>query len=251
MELPPVGYQSGKKVFTDKQEKELTEYLMRAADAFYGLCPREVKELAYQLAVKHGCKYPKSWDKFSRAGPDWFSAYMKRNPTLSIRSAEATSLARATSFNQHNVAMFFKKIDEVLKRHTLTANDIWNIDETGITTVQTPDRVIAKRGTKQVGAMTSAERGSLVTLACVVNPIGNTIPPMFVFPRIRYADHFVRDGPVGSIGSGNKSGWMQETEFLIFLKHFANHTKVSNGKKKQWNCDTHISPSLQSQTPTT
>uniref|UniRef100_A0A3Q3BZD9 HTH psq-type domain-containing protein n=1 Tax=Haplochromis burtoni TaxID=8153 RepID=A0A3Q3BZD9_HAPBU len=93
MELPCVGYHSGKKVFTDEQEKELTEYLMR------------VKELAYQLAVKHGCKYPKSWDKFSRAGPDWFSAYMKRNPTLSIRSAEATSLARATSFNQHNVAI--------------------------------------------------------------------------------------------------------------------------------------------------
>uniref|UniRef100_A0A3P9CHQ9 HTH psq-type domain-containing protein n=1 Tax=Maylandia zebra TaxID=106582 RepID=A0A3P9CHQ9_9CICH len=112
MELPRVGYHSGKKVFTDEQEKELTEYLMR------------VKELAYQLAVKHGCKHPKSWDKFSRAGPDWFSAYMKRNPTLSIRSAEATSLARATSFNQHNVAMFFKKFDEVLKRHTLTANDI-------------------------------------------------------------------------------------------------------------------------------
>lgn len=84
---------------------------------------------------------------------------------------------------------------------------------------------------KQVGATTSAERGSLVAFVYAVNAIGNTIPPLFVFPHIHYADHCVRDGPVGSIGSGNKSGWVQETDFLIFLKHFANHTKVSHDKK--------------------
>ncbi len=78
-----------------------------------------------------------------------------------------------------------------MRKHNFNANDIWNVVETGITTVQTPDRVIAKRGTKQVGAMTSAERGSLVSIACAVNAIGNTVPPMFVSPRMRYADHFV------------------------------------------------------------
>lgn len=41
-DLPRVGYHSGKKVFTDEQENELTAYLMRAADAYYGLCPCEV-----------------------------------------------------------------------------------------------------------------------------------------------------------------------------------------------------------------
>lgn len=74
--------------------------------------------------------------------------------------------------------------------------------------------------------MTLGERGSLVSIACAVNATGNTIPPMFVFQLIRYAEHFV-DGPVGSIGGGNKSGWIQETDFIIFLKHSANHIKVS------------------------
>lgn len=154
-------------------------------------------------------KYPKTWDESSKAEVDRFSAYMKRNPTLSIRSPEATSLARATSFNKHSVAMFFRKLDEIIRRHSVTAKDIWNVDETGITTVQTAVSVIVKRGSKQVGAMTSGERGQLVTLAFAVNAIGNTIPPIFVFQRLHYADHFVRDGPIRSIGSGNKSGWMQ------------------------------------------
>ncbi|XP_050507964.1 uncharacterized protein LOC126885437 [Diabrotica virgifera virgifera] len=54
---------------------------------------------------------------------------------------------------------------------------------------------------------------------------------MFVFPRIRYQEHFIRDGPVGSIGAGNPSGWMQEKSFIIFLKHFQKHTNASLSHK--------------------
>ncbi|KAK7149284.1 hypothetical protein R3I94_008801 [Phoxinus phoxinus] len=97
----------------------------------------------------------------------------------------------------------------------------------GITTVQVPDRVIAVTGERQVGAMTSGERGTLVTIAFAGNAQGNHVPPFFIFPRKKYRDHFVRDGPAGSIGSANGSGWMQEAEFLLFLQDFAIHTRVS------------------------
>jgi hypothetical protein len=39
---------------------------------------------------------------------------------------------------------------------------------------------------KQVGAMTSAERGSPVTMALAANASGNSIRPFFVFPRKNY-----------------------------------------------------------------
>jgi len=54
------------------------------------------------------------------------------------------------------------------------------MDETGVTTVQ---KVLARRGHKQVGAVMSGERETLVTVACAVNALGNAIPPHFVFPR--------------------------------------------------------------------
>lgn len=68
--------------------------------------------------------------------------------------------------------------------------------------------------------MTSAERGTLVTVAIAVNTIGNSIPPMFIFPRKRFHDHFIRDRPASSVGSANSSEWMQEDDFFILLKHF-------------------------------
>nr|CAI5830625.1 unnamed protein product [Callosobruchus analis] len=50
---------------------------------------------------------------------------------------------------------------------------------------------------------------------------------MSVFPRIKYRDYFVRDGPPGCIGAGNSSGWMTGLEFRIFMKHFIDHVKPS------------------------
>ena len=49
--------------------------------------------------------------------------------------------------------------------------------------MQKPDRVITLKGTRQVGAMTSGERGTLVTVGVAANAIGNSVPPIFIFPR--------------------------------------------------------------------
>jgi hypothetical protein len=58
------------------------------------------------------------------------------------------------------------------------------VDETAVATVQKPIRIIEREGVKQVVAMTSAERGSLVTVVLAVSASGNSIPPFFVLPRI-------------------------------------------------------------------
>lgn len=136
---------------------------------------------------------------------------------------------------------FFDNLELVLDRDKFEAKDIYNVDETGITTVQKPNRIIARRGTRQVGAMTSSERGTLVTVTVAANAIGNVFPPMFTFPRVRYQSHFLRDGPIGSIVTANKSGWMQETDFLVFLQRFQRHTNCSLDHKVLLLLDNHSS----------
>lgn len=75
------------------------------------------------------------------------------------------------------------------------------------------------------GAVVSAERGTLVTVELAASAAGNTIPPMFVFPRLKFKDLFLRDRPSESIAAGNKSGWMTATEFLTYTDHFIKFTK--------------------------
>ena len=215
--------------------------MITASDLYYGMSPKEARVLAYQCAVKFGVKHPGQWDKAQRAGEDWLSGFLARNPQLSIRAPEATSLARATSFNKTNVKAFFDKLSVVMERHTFEPNDIYNVDETGVTTVQKPSKIISRKGVKQVGALTSGERGSLVTIELAVSASGNSIPPMFVFPRVKFHDHFIRDGPVGSIGVAHPSGWMTENSFVVFIKHFIHHAKPSQDRPVLLLLDNHNS----------
>lgn len=224
------GYQKNRQVFNDEQEAELENYLLLASSVYFGLSPKEVRKIAFQLAMSNKLEVPKSWESNQLAGADWFTSFLKRHPTLSIRTPEATSLARATSFNPHNVQNFFDNLESVIKRNNIQPHDIWNMDETGVTTVQKPNKVVAKKGFKQVGAITSAERGTLVTLAAAVSAVGNSVPPYFVFPRVHFKEHFIRDGPIGCKGGSNPSGWMTEELFVDFLKHFHNHVKSTKEK---------------------
>ncbi|KAK6186371.1 hypothetical protein SNE40_008418 [Patella caerulea] len=70
-----------------------------------------------------------------------------------------------------------------MDRHQFEPKDIWDVDETGITAVQKPNKVVATKGVKQIGAVTSAERGELVTLCVSAAANGQYIPPYFHFPQ--------------------------------------------------------------------
>lgn len=236
-----VGYRPNRQVFNQEQEGILVKYLIKCSNIYYGLTPKDVRKLAYGCASKYKISMPESWQKNKEAGSDWFGAFIKRNTNISIRAPEATSLSRATAFNKTNVSVFFSKLSSVLDKYKFSPSHIWNCDETGLTTVQKPRKILSPKGVKQVGSVTSAERGTLVTICVAVNAVGNSIPCMFVFPRIKYRDFFVRDGPPECIGAGNKSGWMTNIEFEIFIDHFIKHVKPSPSEPVLLLLDNHSS----------
>ena len=90
------------------------------------------------------------------------------------------------------------------------------MDETGVTTVRKPDRIIKRRGTKQIGAITSAERDTLITVVGTISASGNSISPYFIFPRVKFQRHFLNGAPPGS-KRRCKSIWMDNRRALFGL----------------------------------
>lgn len=186
----------------------------------FGFSTVDCRKLAYQLAVKNNKKHNFSILK-QEAGYDWYKRFMSRHPELSLRKPEATSAARAMGFNKPVVMQFFNLLGDLMDRYKFTPDRLYNCDETGISSVpKSKAKIIATKGRKQVGSITSAERGETVTVEMCMNAAGRYMPPLFIFPRQRSNIEFMRNAPPGSTVEFHPSGWMQKTIFERWLQSF-------------------------------
>lgn len=115
------------------------------------------------------------------------------------------------------------------------------MDESGLSTVQKPPKVLASTGRKQVGSLTSAERGQNITVVCCMSSTGNFVPPALIFPRKRAKPELIDSAPLGTLGIFQESGWMTIESFIKWLKHFTNYVKPSKANKVLLLLDGHIS----------
>lgn len=110
-----------------------------------------------------------------------------------------------------------------------------------MSTVQKPQRVLAQKGTKQLGQVVSGERGTLVTMICCVNAAGQSLPPAYIFPRVHFKDHMLNGASPNSKGFATSSGWMTNELFPQVLQHFISHMNSSKDHKTLLLLDNHAS----------
>ena len=208
-----------KTVLGDKLEKMLVEYLLFMEATYFGFTITDLRRLAYQLAIRNGLPHPFKADEAGRA---WADLFLQRHKSvLSIRKPTGTSYARALGFTKEHVKNFFDILEDAYIEHQYPADRVYNVDETGLTVVQSKiPNIIGRKGKRQIGALTSAERGSTMTVVACMNAKGDFIPPLFIFPRKNMSELLMKGSPAGSIGRAHPSGWVQSNLFVEWLHHF-------------------------------
>ncbi|XP_065645523.1 uncharacterized protein LOC136075994 [Hydra vulgaris] len=227
-------------VFSKEFELKVVTQVQIIETALFGLTTIDVCHLAYDFAKQMGIDNP--FNKESKmAGVDWLRGFMPRNPQLSIRTPQATSISRAIGFNKPKVNQFFSVYKSLFEEHKFSPKQLWNMDETGITNVHKPGKIIATKGKRQVSKITSGERGATVTVVCAMSASGTYVPPLFIFPRKRMTDRLAVGAPSGSIIRVSSSGWTDSSLFIEWLTHFVAVTHASKTNEQLIVLDGHHS----------
>lgn len=215
-------------VFTEKQENDLKSHVLSMEKRLFGLTIRDLRMLVYQYANIN--KIPNNFSKKEEmAGRDWVEGFLKRNQEVSVRAPENTSAARASAFNKVNVGKFFELLGSLMDKYNFPPSAIYNCDETGITTVPNkPSKIIARKGKKQIGTLSSAERGATVTSLICCNAMGQFIPPLVILPRVRRNPSLEIGLPPETNIVYHASGWMQMEIFApTWINHFMKYARPS------------------------
>lgn len=206
----------------------MVDHALHLQKMLFGLSTVEIRKLAFDLAEKQALPHR---FKNQTAGKTWLKIFLRRHPELTVRTPEPTSLGRSAGFNKANVDRFFDLYKAELDKHHYTADRVYNMDESGLTVVHKPGKVLAQRGQKQVGKITSGERGETMTVICAVGASGTYVPPMLIYKRKRMSELLMKGSPPESIGTCSSNGWINSELFVKWLNHFIAAVKPTEDKK--------------------
>mgnify|MGYP000238704544 CR=1 FL=1 len=218
-----VATRLGRKPVLPASIEELVKYALEMEAKFYGLTRQDLRKMAYQLAIRNGIKHP--FGNSEMAGRAWLDHFLFRHRNkISVRKPTGTSFARAIGFMRENVNIFFDVLEAEFDKHKFTPHQIFNVDETGLTVVQSKvSEVIGLKGKRQVASLTSAERESLMTIIAAMSASGIFVPPMIIFPWKNMNQQLMKGAPPGSVGICHPSGWVQSDLFSQWFEHFIIH----------------------------
>ena len=171
---------------------------------------------------------------------------MERKPRLRKKNAQNLSAACAMAANPVQVEKFFDLLKEWVRKWKVEfkPNNIWNVDETGITDVPKERKVIGITG-ERVFQTVADEKGTTTTMVTFVSAGGLHLPPMIIFKAGHVKDIWREAAPSGYFIRCSESGYINADLFADYGSKFVEYLKdkhlLGNNEKHLLLLDLHSS----------
>ena len=114
------------------------------------------------------------------AGRDFVAEFLTRHFSVSLWKPETVSLNRVYGLNKVSVDKYFENLANVLDSYNLEPQQIFNLDESGLSCVHKPSNVLAQKGKQFASSTTSEEKGVITTIVACCNAVGNYVLTMMI-----------------------------------------------------------------------
>ncbi|XP_071942933.1 uncharacterized protein [Antedon mediterranea] len=214
---------------TVAEENKVVEWLKSMARIGYGRTHHELKLTVKEIVESDGRETP---FKDNMPGRQWQRNFMKRHPDLAVRLPESLGVERA-AVSKEKIAGWFEECQRFIAKEKLEEafadpTRLYNVDETGFPLGVKNERVLAAKGAKDVFQQTSSTRHQ-ITVVGGCNAAGSFIPPLIIFPGVRFGYNPLEGAPEHSSFAKSKTGWVNSEIFFEYISnHFLPYVKSLN-----------------------
>ena len=167
------------------RRSELISWVVKMAEIGYGQTRIQVTEMVKKILDWTGRPNP---FQDNHPGKDWWYMFLHRYPEVSLKTHQALQICRASSCTAEVMDKWYSDYEQFLLIHDLynRPDQIWNADESGFPLCPKSGKILAPKGEKHVYHVTGSSKQQITTLVCI-NAAGGTIPPMHIFPGVRFS----------------------------------------------------------------
>jgi hypothetical protein len=156
--------------------------------------------------------------KNNNPGMDWMKLFERRHPDISKRQPEILTLARAKNMTPEVVNHFFNTYEKVVSDNSLTAERIFNCDETGLNTDMRSKKVFVVKGKKDVYLKSATGGKTSYSVLVCGSASGKILPPFVVYKGKHVYGQWTQGGPPKAGYACSPSGWMHDTNFESWFR---------------------------------
>lgn len=202
-------------VLTVYEEDALFDYIRRSSLLGHPPTPRIVYETAEAIRDH---RFPRPSSPLPPLGKHWLEKFRKRHPGVASVWSRQLVAPRFEGITLENLTPWFAEMGTMINRYHYSANNIYNMDETGYgigLTQSTRVLVIREAGAKGEKAtkVTLGRQEWVTTIECV-SASGRALPPLVIFKAVGPLNtRWIPDGPgvEGWRWTTSNSGWTNDT----------------------------------------
>src|SRR6185369_5692421 len=168
-------------ILTVNEENELVGYCLNMQKIGFGLTKAAVNTMVMQILNSQHRKHPFK----NSPGKKWWQRFMRDHPVLSFRVPQELFQARAAKDNPIVIQNHFESLQQMIHEHSLTADRIWNMDETGFNLSPRLQKVLSQKNTRQVHKTAAGNSNEHISICPTISAAGTYIPPLLIYKGVK------------------------------------------------------------------